>query len=213
MLNLGDTHSQGFARHEVAYGLLGSHHHIVKLLYLVVGKRKAGQGNEHVPRPALEPWVPRQHIVLTIPMNKELVCAVDQRVIKVVTWRAHVLLILGQVCQRVCVYLVESCREHHALPLVDSEHEVARHIQILVARVAALLLLGILQPPVPVGLVHKLVFLVQLHEQLGVPLVHTRLYAIAHLLEITARAVVLVGVFPYTAEGEKGLQPHCRGTM
>ena len=213
MLHLCNAHLKGFTGHEMTDGLLGCLHHIVVFLQFVVGEGESGKRDEHIACTALEPWVACQNIVLMFTMNEELVCAVDQSVIEVVSGRAHILLIFCQVGQCGSIYLVQTGRENHALALVQRKDEVAGHVQILVASVSSLLLLGVFQPAVPVWLIHELVLLVELHEQFGIARIHARLDAILHFLEVAAGSAVLIGIFPHASEGEEGLEPHRCGAM
>ena len=194
------------ALHECADGLFGGFHHIVVLGEFVVGQCETGQCYELVTCTALEPGVTCQYVVFMLTMNDELVCAVHQCVVEVVAWCADVHLKLGQFCQSPGVNLAKTSAEYYALALLDVEFEVAGHVEVLVAGIAALLLLGVFHALVPVGIIYEVVLLVQLHKQFGITFVHACADTTLHLMILARGKIVLVCVLAHATECQEGLQ-------
>ena len=194
------------ALHECADSLFGGLHHIVVLGEFVVGQGQAGQGNELVACTALEPGVSCQHIVFVLAVHDELVCTVHQGVVEIVARCADVHLELCQFCQCLGVNLAQACTEDYAFALLDVELEIAGHVEVFVACIAAFLLLGVFNALVPVGGVNEVVLLVQLHEQFGIAFVHAGADTALHLVVLAGSEAVLVGVLANAAEGQEGLQ-------
>ena len=96
-------------------------------------------------------------------MNKELMSAVYQGVIEIVSRSTHIQLIISQFCQFVGINFLQTCGKDHTFPLSDSKLEVAGNIQVLITGITTFLFLRILQSPVPVRTENKVVFLVALH--------------------------------------------------
>ena len=195
--------------YELANRLLRSPHHSLELLHLVVGEREARQGDKHIPRPALEPRIACQHIVLVFAMYDELMGAVHERIVEVIARRADTYLEVRQLSQRIGIYFLQTSRKDHTLALLDVELEVARHIQIFRACIAAFLLLRILQTSVPVGAEHELVLLVNLHKERRIAPVHASRDAVLYHIVVTVHSCVLVRKLSYTTESQEGLQPQC----
>ena len=63
MFHLCHADLYGFTCHKMTDGLLGSFHHVIEFLHLIVGKRKSGQRDKHISGATLKPGVACQHIV------------------------------------------------------------------------------------------------------------------------------------------------------
>ena len=204
LLHLVDLHRQRLPGHELAQTLLRRLHHQLEVVLLVDGQRQARQGDERVPRAALEPRVAGQQVACVVGLAVvELVGSGHQTVVEVVARHAKADLLVEQLLQLTRLRLARRGGEHDALALLDAHLEVAGNIQVLVRGVAALLLLRIFYATVPVGLEHKRVLLRELHVQVGIALVHARLDAAVNLLVLTARHHVLVRELAHRAEGQE----------
>ena len=88
MFHLGDADGQLLAFDKFADGFLGGFHDGFVLVHFVVCQCESWQGYEHVAGSALEPRVACQHVVFVLAVYDELMCAVDQGVVEVVSRRA-----------------------------------------------------------------------------------------------------------------------------
>ena len=107
--------------------------------------------------------------------------------------------------------LSDAAGEDHALAFLYLQLEIAGHVEVFVEVVSPFLLLGVFDAAIPVGQEVKLVFLVQLHEQLGITRVHARLDAVRDGLVVAACLRILVSVFTHTAKRQERAQAERRG--
>ena len=214
LVGLVKFHRKRLAGHELAQSFLSRAHGCLEIFVLLDGEGEAGQGNERVAGAGLEPGVAGQHVfVAVLVLHMELVCGVDQTVEEAVARRPLLHLFLEQRLQPARLGLGGRGREHHALALADAQLEIAGHVEILVGGVAALLLLGIFDAAVPVGLEHELRLFGQLHVEVGVAGVHTGTYAVVHFLVVTAGGGVLVSELAHAAKGEERAEAQRRGRV
>lgn len=93
-----------------------------------------------------------------------------------------------------------------ALALADGHLEIAGHIEILVAGVSTLLLFGILDAAVPVGLEDEFHLSRELHVEVGIAWVHAGSDAVFHFCIVSAGHTVLMCELSDASEGEEGTE-------
>ena len=164
LFHLVDVDRHRLARHELAQPLGRRLHHLLKSCALAARERQSGQGDKGVASAAFEPRVSRQDIVLSLLRAVEkLVCGVVEAMYEVVSRYALLALLLEDGCEGGGIAFRGRCGKDDALSLLDRQFEVARHVEVLSRGVSALLLLGIFQVAIPVGVEDKRGFLRELH--------------------------------------------------
>ena len=195
---------------EFANTFLGRHHDLFEVVNLVVGQRQARQRHEEVAGTTLEPRITCQYVRFAIAVVEELMGAVDEAMVEVVTRCTNLLLVVGQVFQFSGITFLGTCGEDDALAFLDVEFEVTGNVQILVAGIAAFGFLRVVDASVPVGTEHPFGLLVQLHEELGIAGIHAGLDAVLDLLIVAISARILVRELAYAPESQPGLQTQGR---
>ena len=213
MLNLGHTDTERLACHKFAYGLFCRLHHILVLGHLVVYQCQSGQRNEHVTGTTLEPRISGKYIILMIAMYNELVCAVYERIVEIVTGCAHLQFKFSQFGQCAGVNLAQTGREDYALTHFHLHLKVTGNVQILVTCISAFLFLRILYASIPIGLEDKLIGLVQLHIEFRITRIHAGLDSILHHCIVASCSAVLMRELSHTTESQERLQTQCRCRM
>ena len=137
----------------------------------------------------------------------------DQTVVEVISRHALSHLLVEERHERRGLDLRGRGREDDALAFLDRHLEIARHIQVLVGGIAALLLLRILDAAIPVGTEDKLVLLGELHKEVGIASIHTGLDAVVHLTVLTTGCRILVGELTHGTEGQERTEAQGGGRM
>ena len=131
---------------------------------------------------------------------EELVTGTLHTVHEVVARVADLLLVLKGSLHCAGCHWRYTAREDDALAGLHLNLEETGNIEILVEVVTALKLLHILDSAIPVGLIHELVLLVELHVKAWIIGIHAHADTVLNLLVATVGNVVLVSILTYTAE-------------
>ena len=207
LIELIEFDGEWFLLHEFAETFLSCFHHGFEKLCLLDAQRQTRQSDERVARACFEPWVSGQDIFLAVfVFDVELVRGVDQAVEEIVAWSSLVELLLEERFQ--CAHFVfrGGGGKDDAFALADRHLEIAGHIEILVAGVSALLLLGVLDAAVPVGLEDEFHLTRELHVEVGIARIHAGSDAVFHLCIVFVGHTVLMCELSDAAEGEEGTE-------
>ncbi|KXB43264.1 hypothetical protein HMPREF1870_01297 [Bacteroidales bacterium KA00344] len=140
----------------------------------------------------------------------KLVCGVDQTVEKVVA-RSTVVYFLGeQRPQSPCVAFARGSGENHTVAFPDVQFEIARHIEIFIRGIAALLLFGIFDATIPVWLKYKIALARELHIKFRIAGIQAGLDAVVHFLIISVDDGVLVRKLSHAPKGQKRFETQRR---
>jgi len=200
--------------HEFSQSFLSCFHGGFEELCLLDTQRQSGQGNEGVACAGLEPRVSGNDIFLAVfVLDMELVCGVDQTVEEIIAWRALVGLFLEERSE--CAHFVFRGRggKDDAFSFADGHFEVSGNVEVLIAGISSLLLFGIFDAAVPVGLEDELHFTGELHVEIGIARIHAGLYAVFDLGIVSAGHTVLVCELSDASEGEEGPELQCSGRV
>ena len=138
---------------------------------MVDGQRQAGKRHEGIAGEDDAPGIAREDVHPVAVLEVELLGGVLEAVEERRAGCAQLDFGLVHVLQPGGVNLGDAGAEDDALALADGEAEVARHPEVLGVRHAALHVLGVLDVLVPVGVVHPLDRLGELHVEVGEALV------------------------------------------
>ena len=204
LLDLVDLARYGFARHKLAECTLAGLHHLLEVVDLANGQCQSGQGDKRIAGATLEPRITRHEItVLVLLLAMELVGGGNQTVIEVIAWHAVGHLFVEQLLKARSLGLRGRSSEDDALALLDRHLEIAGHVEVLVRGITTLLLLGILYAAIPVGHEDELVFLRELHVEIGIARIHTGLDSIVDLKVLATSSRVLVSELANASEGQE----------
>ena len=165
---------------------------MLEIVLLSYGQRQTRQGNKCVAGTSLEPGVTCQQVTIvtivkmicrtttTTIAEVELVGSSQETVIEIVTRLSNVDFLLKERLQRRTLNLLGRCSKDDTLTLLDSHLEIAGYIEVFVGSIATLLLLGVLYAAIPIWSEDELVFLVELHVEVGVSSIHTCLDTIVN---------------------------------
>ena len=100
-------------------------------------------------------------------------------------------------------------RENNALAFLYIHFEISGNIQVFVEVITTFLFLRILNATIPVRLVVKLIFLIQLHEELGIAGIHTSFYTIFYQLVVAVCLWIFVRIFAHTTKRQERAETKC----
>ena len=103
--------------------------------------------------------------------------------------------------------------EDDRLAFSDRQLEVSRHEEVFLVRVAALLLLGVLDAVVPIGFVDELRHLVELHVEVCITGIHAGFDAVGHLFVRSIGHAVDLRQLLHAAEGHEGSKAQRSGRV
>ena len=187
LIHLIDFDAQRVTFHKLAQTTFRRVHHQLKIVGLINCQCQPRQRDKCITGTALEPRIASQQITGIICLTvMELMGSRYQTVIEIITRHTQIQFFLEHTLQRTRFHLRRRSCEDNGLTLLDRHLEITRYIKILIRSIATLLLLRIFYATIPVGLEDKLIFLIELHEQIGIALVHTCLDTVVNQLIITA---------------------------
>ncbi|MPN65098.1 hypothetical protein SDC9_212877 [bioreactor metagenome] len=105
---------------------------------------------------------------------------VFQAIVKTRPWRAFFKFSVKFIGKGRGVYQNVTSRKNYLLAFCNWHLKIPGNIQVLLERISVLHILNVLHALIPVGLVHKVDSLVELHEKFGITIIHTGADSILH---------------------------------